>query len=218
MVQYDRYRVEIEFVKECVGGIPKNENVLEAWVQSRGERKGADPKYLKKLIEKIKQEVEAEEDMEKYWTTFKRDDAGIYLEDRNVKAMLREAATTLEYFRGKGSTARKQTFQHGLFVKPDKIRFHRDGKVIREPEATQERAVHITTAMGPRSALKREDVVLPGARMTFEIWVVRPNGGEAHITKEMLRDWLELGQEIGLGASRSQQFGKFRVVRFERIG
>jgi len=218
VVKFDKYSTRIEFTKPVVGAIPKNEKVIEAWVKSRHEKKGSDPKYLKQLIEKIRQEVQADEDVEKCWTTFKRDEEGIYIEDRNIKAMLREAATTLESFKGKGSTARKQTFQHGLFVKPPRIHFYRDGEIIREPEDTQERAIHVMTAMGPRSALKREDVVLPGAQLEFEIWVVVPNGSAAaHITEEMLRDWLTLGQEIGLGGSRSQQFGKFRVLEFRKI-
>jgi len=218
VVKFDKYSIRIEFTKPVVGAIPKHPDIIEAWVKSRHEKKGADPKYLRELIEKIKREVQAEEEVEKCWTTFKRDEEGIYIEDRNIKAMLREAANVLESFKGKGSTARKQTFQHGLFVKPPRIHFYRDGEIIREPEDTQERAIHVMTAMGPRSALKREDVVLPGAQLQFEIWVVVPSSREgAHIPEAMLRDWIELGQEIGLGGSRSQQFGKFRVLEFRKI-
>lgn len=217
VVKYDKYLVRIEFIKPVVGALPKNSGVIEAWIRSR-QRRGVDPKYIRELIEKVRKEVGADENASKHYTTFKRDEEGIYIEDRNIKAMLREAANVLEAFKGSGSSARKQTFQHGLFVKPERIRFLRDGEVIREPETTQERAVHVMTPRGPRSTVKLEDVVLPGAQLQFEIWVVVPSSrGGAHIPEAMLRDWIELGQEIGLGGSRSQQFGKYRILEFKKI-
>ena len=129
--------------------------------------------------------------------------------------MLREAATTLEAFKGTGSVARRQTFQHGLFIEPARIRFFRNGGIITEPEDVQERAIHVMTALGPRSTLKKEDIVNPGAHMRWNILVVVPGGREsAHITMKMLEDWLTLGQKIGLGGSRSQGYGQFMIREF----
>ena len=219
-VEWDVYEVEIEFVKPVVGGIPKSKDVLAAWVESRARKKGKTPEEIQKLIEKIHGEVYISEDelegeidkiTEKVWLTFKADREGLYLEDRNIKAMLREAATTMDLFRGSGSTRRKQRFQHGLTIRPYRIRFYRDGKVIKDPEDTQDRPVIIEYWGQTMAALRREDLVLPGARMKFYICVYA--GGDQPIKKEHIEDMMDLAQEMGLGAARSQGFGKFRVVR-----
>jgi len=212
-VEWDVYRVELEFVREIVGGIPKNPEVIKAWVMSRAKRSGKTEEEAKKLVEKISEEVDADVEAEKTWVTFKKDENGLYLEDRNVKAMFREAFSVLGLFSGKGAIARKQLFQHGFVIKPWRIYFKRNGKLIREPDGFHERTIHVMTMLGPRSALKREDYVKPPVTVEFEVWIVKSRGV---ITEEHLRDALEVASEaIGLGASRSQGFGRFKVVKFK---
>jgi len=213
MIEYERYKVKLEFVKPVVGGLPKNPNVIDAWINSR-----LPPEEAPAMAEKIKDEVNASEEADKKWVGFKEDDKGIYLEDRNIKAMLREAATTLQLLSGKGSVARKQAFQHALTIEPYRIHFMRNGKTIKEPDEQQERTIHVMTRLGPRDSLKREDVINPPATMEFEMKIVIPREHKhAMLSESDLRDMLEVGQDIGLGGSRSQQFGKFKVVKFEKM-
>jgi len=204
------YEVVVEYEKPVLGGIPKSKDVIAKWVESRAKKKGKLPEEIQKLVEKISDEVYVGEegDIDRLWTTFKADEKGLYIEDRNIKAMLREAATTLGFFKGSGSTQRRQTFQHGLVIKPYKIRFYRNGEIIKEPEEVQERPVLIDYRGNPMAALKREDVILPGARSKFYIAVIDNDA----FSREDFVNMLELCQEIGIGAARSQQFGKFRVV------
>lgn len=217
MVRYESYKVAIEFTRRVVGALPKNPDVIDAWAQARAKKNNRTEEEAREIAEKIKEEVQADI-VEKSWVCFKSDDTGLYLEDRNIKAMLRECATTLGTFRGTGSVAKRQTFQHGLFVEPERIYFMRDGKPITEPDGQQERAIHVMTAMGPRDSLKREDYIDLPASMEFRIdVVVQTDRKQAFITEEILREWFDLGQRIGLGGSRSQQFGKFKVVSFEKV-
>ena len=215
MIKWNRYRVEIEFEKRVVGALPKNPEVIDAWVQSRiknDEKKAAD------MTVKISEEVNATEEANKKWVCFKSNKRGVYIEDRNCQAMLREAATTLEIFKDKGSVARKQAFQHGLFIEPSIIHFTRGGKTIKEPDGQQERMIHVMTRLGPRDSLKREDYIEAGATMTFDIKIVVPtNKQDANLTETHIRDMLELGQNIGLGGSRSQCFGQFKILSFAKI-
>ena len=214
MVEWKKWEVRLDLRRRVVGAIPKNPDIIDTWVMSRAKKKGKSEEEAKVIAEKIKEEVGADPEVEKNWVGFKSDRTGVYLEDRNLKAMLREAATTLELFKGTGSVARKQTFQHGLFIKPEKIYFMRDGRPIKEPDGYQDRAIHVMTPSGPRSSLKREDYIDPPAYLEFEIWVVIPKDRkEPYINDEFIKECLELGQEIGLGGSRSQGFGKFIVKR-----
>ncbi|KXA94703.1 hypothetical protein AKJ36_02410 [candidate division MSBL1 archaeon SCGC-AAA259I07] len=57
-----------------------------------------------------------------------------------------------------------------------------------------------------------------GATIEFEIWVTLPSGREnPHIRKGHLEDMLELGQENGIGASRTQGYGKYDLLEFKEL-
>jgi len=199
--------VRIRFRDRVLGGIPKAKELLVPWLKSRGIPSDA----AKELAEEIEEEVEAvsAEDIETAaWTTFKRDKEGIYLEERQVKALLKEAAFVL----GLTKKARfRDSISHGLFVKPEQIHLRREGEFVKQPDGSIESAIHVMTRRGPRSALKRCDYVEKG-EAEFEVWVAAPV-----VTGKDLERLFTLGQEIGLGASRSQGYGKFTLVKFQPI-
>jgi len=323
MLKWDNYAIKIEFVQRIVGALPKNPDVIDSWVKSR--IKDDDAKAEARTAQLI-EEVDAKEEIDKKWVGFKRDSFGIYLEDRNVNAMLREAANTLELFKGKGGYAKKQTFQHGLFISPFRLYFKRpqsavpficwnnlpgngdsilrtalqaspgmgwidhqditkamkgnallikgisqeieraaDGEavskdvdqevkivldlphntatlylndieqfawvakikggktylyddVLKQPDNSQDRMIHVTTRLGPRDSLKREDYVEVGTQLHWNIRVLIPTSKEhANLSPSMIEDMVSLGQSIGLGGSRSQCFGQFKLISFEHI-
>jgi hypothetical protein len=130
--------------------------------------------------------------------------------------MFKEAASVLEITRGKGSVQIKQVLQHGFFIKPAHINFYRDNGSLQIPDGYEERAIHVMGFMGPRTALKRYDYV-EKAEIKFQILVTKPFSGEkAQITSDMMNRMIELAQEIGIGADRSQQMGKFDIVEFTK--
>jgi len=204
---FRKYRVEIRFRERILGGIPKAKELIVPWLKGRG----VPAKAVEELAEEVEAEVEAlpREDLETaVWTTFKRDGDGVYIEERQIKALLKEAAFVL----GLTRKARfRDSVAHGLFVKPERIHLTRGGEQVKEPDGYIESAIHVMTARGPRSALKRCDYV-EKVDAGFEVWVAAPA-----ITKEDLKQLFTLGQEIGLGASRSQGYGKFTVRRFEPV-
>lgn len=223
MVEWKIFEVKIKTTARVVGALPKDPNVIDTWVESRGKKHGRDPKEIAELKEKVKDETvpQTEEDIEKNWKGFKYDDTSIYLESRCVKANIREGLSTLDYMKGKGSMAVKQAFQHGLFVQPQRIRFYRNGKLITEPEGQQDRVLHVMTMRGMRDCLSREDYVEEGATVSFKVRIVVPSGGDRkspYITETMLKEALEVGQWVGLGASRSQGFGTYKITSFKEVG
>jgi len=204
---FRKFIIEIRFREKLLGGIPKAKELIVAWLRSRGVPAAA----VEELAEEVGAEVGAvsREELElSTWTTFKRDNDGVYIEERQVKALLKEAAFVL-------GLTRKPRFRdsvaHGLFVKPERIHLTREGVSVKEPDGYIESPIHVMTRRGPRSALKRCDYV-EQADASFEVWVAAPA-----ITKKDLKQLFTLGQEIGLGASRSQGYGKFTLRRFEPI-
>lgn len=154
------------------------------------------------------------------------------LEERQVKAMLKECGTTLDYFRL--IRGFRQLVQHGVFVEPAFIPLMRNGGMVTEPDGFEDRVVHVMTAQGPRSAIKRVDYLRAPAHVEFDVLVAEPNkavhwaqarsqskkkeSGQAlpDNWEEAWQQMWRLAQELGLGANRSQGVGKFNVTRFDR--
>jgi hypothetical protein len=206
---YDVYRVEIAMRQELCGGMPKNPDLLKGWIAATTEHDDATT---------TEQEAEARTVLlqpteEKSWNGFPGDEKGLFVWARQVKALFKECATMLRVTTTKIGS--KQIFQHGFEIKgsekADRIYL---GKT--EPDGMREGPIHVQTAQGPRTALKRVDYVL-GVRLRFEVWVLHTEGGEKrHVGEEELRRMLTFGQENGLGAERSQGHGKFDVIEFTR--
>jgi len=220
---YERYEVEVEVLDRLDGGVPKNPEIIEKWVKARTK---FDDDLTKKQIEDhvrdIKQEVE--DTASGMWCGFKADDVGIYIDARQVKALLRECMTMLGISQDKRGS--KQIYQHGLEVKGQGARDRHKiylvtpaaGQAHPEPPdlKNEETPIHVQTPQGPRSALKRVDYVPAGTRLTFEVWIMATHPQEKrHLGQRELEDMLTLAQEDGLGANRSQGCGKFEVMRFD---
>jgi hypothetical protein len=84
--------------------------------------------------------------------------------------------------------------------------------MLTEPDAVETFIGHVSGPQGPRSNLTRVEVV---------------SGATIHVDMQVLRDEVQhhhwpiiflAGQENGLGAMRSQGYGRFDIVRFERTG
>jgi len=182
---YRVWHVRIRFHDYLLGGVPK------------GFEKLGTEEFFKQLK---KGEIETVPE----WTTFMQDDEGRpYIEERNIKAMLKEAAATLGYTRGSKSIAKPIT--RGLFIKPSKITL---GNSI---DGTLQKPVHVMTRKGPRSVVLRKDFVWK-KEIEFDILVASPL-----IANEQIENMMEVAQEIGLGDSRTQGYGKFKILEFKRI-
>jgi len=80
---FRKYRVQIKFRDRILGGIPKAKELLIPWLKGRG----VPPGVAKEIAEEVVEEVSAvsREELEMAaWTTFKRDEQGVYIEERQV--------------------------------------------------------------------------------------------------------------------------------------
>lgn len=214
---YDLYEIAIVVRNRLDGGVPKDPKLIEAWVKAKT---GHDDEKTQEQIAEHLPDIEAagDEAAAGMWCGFKRhgegDDARPYVEPRQVKAMLRECATVLGIIKKKRGS--RQIIQHGFEVKGLKeesriyIEVHNPG--------THEGAIHVMTAQGPRSAIKRNDYVGEDSRLGFRVWVLKTATQETrHIGEKDLKEMFALAQENGLGANRSQGSGKFNVVEFKKL-
>lgn len=208
---YDRYRVKIAVRDRICGGMPRNKELIRAWVESTTGH--ADEKSEALIQENAELVVNAV--AEKCWNGFPEDEYGLFIPTRNVKAMLKQSAQLLGiYGKKRGS---KQILAEGMEVKALKGRADRVRLDKPAPDGTDEGAIHVMTAQGPRTALRRMDYVTEPV-LDFEIWVLKTEPAEnRHIGEKQLIEILSHACENGLGASRSQGEGKFNVVEFQKI-
>ena len=193
------FTASIRMRDKLVGGWPKNPEVEEALLRARG---------LEDLIPvtKIPEGAEAQEELkqqkiEKSWIGFKTNGEGIpILEARNIKAMLREGANITKSLLGEKNL--KSKLAERVFVEPHEI-------PLPAVSGRGERVVHAMTMQGPRSSLKLYDYIdQPTLRFSLRVL------NDGVFNEEKLRFILEYCQENGLGADRSQEFGKFDILSF----
>ena len=122
-LQYVKYGIVIKFREKVFGGLPKHPDLLAEHIERIAGQDDA-------FVERVKAEVSNGEELspeqldqlkEKSWTTFRTDEVGVHMNDYQIKAMLKMANDTLKL---KGYTAsKKQTIQHGLWIKPPHLHF-----------------------------------------------------------------------------------------------
>lgn len=207
---YDIYAVTIQVRDRVCGGMPRNKDLIANWVKAST---GYDDEKTAKLIQEDADLV-VNEVAEKSWIGFGKDEKGLLIPCRNVKAMLKQSASLLGITKKKRGS--KQILAEGLEVKApdggDRIHLGKE-----EPDGTDESAIHVMTAQGPRTALRRMDYVTKPL-IKFNVWVLKTAPQESrHIGENELVEILTHAQENGIGASRSQGEGKFDVVEFSKI-
>jgi hypothetical protein len=233
-ITFYEYDVLIRLRERLVGGIPiipegaDRADAYEKW--ARGQGVEPDPEFEQSLPDALAEDPDmpvavAVDDVAGLETGFKRDENGLFIEARQVKAMLREAAQRLGHIkRHKGM---RQIIQHDLYVRSPvdaTQKLYLDRMV---PDGKETRPISVITRQGPRTALKRFEYVLQ-PEIAFRVRVLAGGIGEEVFGKsikersnqreEILLSMLELGQELGLGADRSQGEGTFDILAFARVG
>lgn len=225
---YRRYNVRVRLLGRLIAGVPKTQDMIAAWIEARTKRGLLGPDEAARIKEEYKAEhtVESatEDAADASWRGFRRDEVGIYVEARQVKAMFRECAQVLGLFKNHRGT--RDLLQHGVAVTArdaegprgtERIRFLRkDNTVVAEADGFHEAVVHAVTAQGPRSSIKRGDYV-EDAELEFSIWVTDRGSAENAITPEFVAKVLALAQQNGLGADRSQGEGRFEVLACDAL-
>lgn len=219
---FTTYHAEIKMRDKLLGGTPKSPDVIEGWLRKAGVSQEEDLRQmLLRTLEELGAEVgpqmsyddlvEASKKLAaiKQTNGFKRNSVGIYIEDRQVKAMLKEAVNILYAGKERWGVTKKgpRNFTaERLFISPSQINL---GKA--EPDGVELMMVHADTPMGPRSSLAYHEYV-EQARFGFDVQVLNDE-----IEPEKWPNIWILCEENGLGACRSQSFGRFDVVAWDKV-
>jgi hypothetical protein len=226
------YEIELTFEEKIMGGVPKDPKVVQGWLKSKagideqkellrvtartlhenGTNLGVEvkeietmsPNEIYSLMDRASELVATQ----KATNGFKCDDDGLYVEDRQVKAMIKESVNILFAGERWGKTKKgpKGFVAERVFVRPSRIHLGRT-----EPDGVELVVGHVTDAKGPRSTLTYHEYV-EQADISFQLEVLR----DELTIKQWAQVWLH-AQRNGLGALRSQSHGRFEVTKFEKV-
>lgn len=237
------YRARLRFRGRVVGGTPSNPKLIEGWL--RAKMGVSQEQEVRNLTIQTLRDLGLEQELfdgdevrldtltaaseaiaqKSNTTMFKRDRDGLYIESRAVKAMLKEAVAVLfpGSVNGKASereeTGPVRVHKWGqtgkgprsataewVFVNPDHISLG-----VANPTAIDLSIGHITGKDGPRSTLDYYEYV-EHAAVTFDVMVLQDR-----VPVDRWPQIWRYAQENGLGAKRSQGFGRFDIEGWERV-
>jgi len=215
------YRVRMTLDK-LTGGVPADPKMIDGWIASTN--KALSDEQRKALVDATQAELPAlSEDVEaRAWVRFKQDEIGAYYEGRCAKAALKEAANIIKNLvktRGKngeesGTKALKSKVAECVFVVEDKIYIlDASGEIVKGELPTEERPVHVMTMQGPRTSIKRADVI-HGAHLEFTVKLAKTGA----VSEEALFSALAYLQELGFGSDRSQGSGRTVEMDVVKLG
>jgi hypothetical protein len=218
------YRATLAFRDFIVGATPKDQKILPKWLATGTGISDEETlalmteRTIRELLPDLPtgisraevMEIAAERmAMEQHTNGFKRDQDGLYIESRVVKAMLRETVNILYAGEAWGKTRKgpKSFTAERAFINPNRIHLG-----AYEPSDIMTFIGHPMGPRGVQSNMTNYEVV-ERPTITFEVMVTR----DAIDAKHWPDIWRQ-AQEIGLGALRSQGHGRFDILEWECIG
>lgn len=198
------------------GGTPTDPKVAEGWIRTKGAL-GQDAKddLIREAVAEVMvergisaDEAVAEVAKNKALNGFKRDENGLYIEGRQLKAAIKEAASVA------GAAGKLPLRKWGLTGKgllgfiaehvcvvEDKLYLG-----VVEPSGVNQRFVH--TFRG--SSIQYEEYVTD-AKVDFTV-----KSDHDFTDEQWAMIWLT-GEQQGVGASRSQGYGRYEVTRWDKL-
>lgn len=211
-INYTRYQVIMQCIGRIEGGVPKNPAVIESWLATKGKSQADIVQATQEAMgmESLDAAVAAVEAVQKNWCGFKCGPQGLYIEARQIKAALKEAANiTREQLGIKNARSKlaERLWIIGAGEDHEQILLGKS-----EPDGYEERAVHAWVKMQQVHSIKRTDYV-SRPKLEFIIEVL----DDAIFKPELLRELFIYVGKNGIGANRSQGAGVCELVSMEKL-
>lgn len=205
-------------VGAIAGGTPSDTKVAEGWIRTKlgidNEEQiqaMAASAVAERMLEGEAADAALESAVEevvalKHLNGFKRNPDGLYIEGRQVKAAIREAANIRWPSDRWGPTKKgtKSFWAEHVFVPEDLVHLTRDGEPLAEADEVVQRFVR--TRFG--SGIQYEEVCR-NVDLSFTVIT------DHKFTPTQWGELWSVGENNGIGASRSQGFGTYVVTRWD---
>jgi hypothetical protein len=212
------------------GGVPSDPKIAEGWIRTKFRDKDS---VIRELVAETMSARNGDEQTSRTpeavdaaiaevadtrcLNGFKRDASYLYIDGRQIKAMIKEAAN-IRWPKDRWGPSAKGTrsfFAEHVFVPQEKVLIcDADGNPVTEPDGVAQDFVHARFG----AAIKLAEYV-DGVQLSFVVHADFDLDAERAKPGADPRSWghlLVTGEEQGIGADRSQGFGTFKVVRWDR--
>jgi len=219
---FTRYRITIRLNHKIMGGTPRDPQVIEGWIKTKmGLEAGDEMRAMVArtmidlghdlVVDATEEQLDAairDTVAEKSTNGFKRDAAGLFIEGRQIKAMLKENISIVYGKQRFGPTMKggKGFLAERVFVEEDAIPLGRG-----EPDGVEMFIGHVSGAQGPRSTLTYYEYCQSPA-ITFTLASLQDC-----IKADQWEAIFEQAELNGLGALRSQGHGRFTLLAVEEV-
>ena len=213
MSVFDSYRDKVYpyrfrgvlLVTDIHGGTPTDPQKAEGWIRSKMQLKDDQIRDLV-VTTMAERGIEAEEAIKeasafKHLNGFKRDESGLYIEGRQLKAGIKEAAN-IRWPKRKWGPSGKGTrnfFAEHVFVEERRLPLG-----VEQPTGIHQRFVHTWKGAG----IQYEEFV-EDAKVGFHVKT------DFKFTKDDWGEMWSIAENQGVGASRSLGFGTYEVIEWE---
>ncbi len=209
---WNRYQITLQMEGEFGASIPKTEKEIRGMLENRMPKNKPDGgQPIEDLVEEVSSQVDTEEETEFGWLTFKRDDEGLLYEGRCIRGHLKDCALAVKDFFPDIKVFRSKVVNR-MYIEESMIPVYKDDVRVTEPDEAQQRFIQVMTRQGPRSTIKYVDYV-DSPTITFHIRLL--NDGLIDI--DHIKTMFEYGATHGMGAERSQGWGRYSVVDIKQI-
>jgi hypothetical protein len=208
-----KLRITIQIREKLLAGKPANLSAANAMLKARGlDEFVAEAQDIVNPGEKAEAAAKIAKDEGLCEFHRREGHPGIWMPSNNVKAGLKENWSVLGLrVKVRGS---RGALAEGLFVAGDE-----ESDWIRvgdAPDSVYEAVAHTMSMQGPVSSVKRHEVALRPI-LTFQVWIANAAAVADKISDDELAQCLTHFGEHGVGACRSQGFGRFDIVKIEEI-
>lgn len=204
-------------VKRIAGGVPKDPNVAAGWLKTKiglTTEEQIQEATAKVMLEAGVSADAAVEEVNKnrHLNGFKIEDGVLYIEGRQLKAAIREAASVAlnaGRLSAKWGTTKKGLLSwlpEHIFVVEDVLLLRSAFGDVKEPTGIMQRFVHTWRGTGIQYEEYVDDVTIQAT--VISDWELSPD------------DWAAIwttGEQQGIGASRSQGFGRYKVTKWDQL-
>lgn len=211
-------KVRWDFLTKLCSSVPADPAMRAAWLEAR--QPSVRPPSSRSISE-INEEVvstiaeEAEEGEELGGLlVFQRVNGACVMRAATIKAHLKDCARVLsnQYIgKIKGERSFATRILNGVY--PDPATYwipvlRQDGLLVREPDGRFDKAVHVKTMQGSRSAIKTMEYIEQG-RMEFSLKILLASGNKPSVSVEDLTMLLTYGGVHGYAGERGDGEGRY---------
>jgi hypothetical protein len=212
---WTRYEVRWEFMTDLCASVPANPDMLRKWLEARKPSvRPPDAKSIEDIAAEVAETILEPDEEAPSLLVFQRINGGLVMRASTIRAHIKDCASVLSSLYV-GKIEREKSFsvkvKNAVYWPPDKYWIPiltQDGQPVTEASGVLERAIHVNTPMGQRSAIKHFEFV-SDAVMVFPLLVMTQPSGKGVVSEADLKTIMTYGGVHGYGGERSLDGGRY---------